>query len=148
MATIPPLPRGIAGYIRAFDLTAIARTRDGRLIVSRNPAGAAAAWWCPAREASRIVRHARKDSGDVEGAARALGVPLTVHHVAVQRAAASVGRIDAALAAAQRGGTMRFFNSEYRRRRTAARARGRGFMSYAAARTRLRQAVAGVIAAR
>jgi hypothetical protein len=44
-----------------------------------------------AKEASRLVRHARKDSGDIPGAARALGVPVTVHHVAVQRAADAVG---------------------------------------------------------
>jgi hypothetical protein len=131
MTTIPTLPRGVSAYVAAFDLTSIAVTRDdGRLVVTRNPAGATAAWWCPAREASRVVRHARRDSGDVEAAARALGVPVTVHHVAVQRAAASVARIDAALVEAQRTGAMKFFNAEYRRRREAASAIGRGFMSY------------------
>src|ERR1700731_4882839 len=144
MATIPPLPRGIG--VAAFDLTSIAVTRDGRLVVTRNPAGATAAWWCPAREASRVVRHARKDSGDVEAAARALGVPVTVHHVAIQRAGAAVARIDAALAEAQRTGAMKFFNAEYRRRREAANAIGQGFMSYETARARLRRAVAGIIA--
>lgn len=38
MVTIPPLPRGVAGYVAAFDLASIAITRDRRL-VSRNPAG-------------------------------------------------------------------------------------------------------------
>jgi hypothetical protein len=84
-------------------------------VVTRNPAGAASAWWCPAREADHLIRHVREDSGDVAAAAIAFGVPLTVHHVAVQRAAASVARIDAALAEAQRRGAMRFFNAEYRR---------------------------------
>ena len=116
MATIlPKLPHGVSAYVAAFDLTSIAVTRDGRLIVTRNPAGATAAWWCPAREASRVVRHARRDSGDVEAAARALGVPVTVHHVAIQRAGAAVARIDAALVEAQRSGLLRFFNAEYRR---------------------------------
>jgi hypothetical protein len=147
MATIPPLPRGVAAYVRAFDLTSIAITRDGRLVVSRNPAGAEAAWWCPATDASRLVRHARKIGGDVESAAFALGVPATAHHVAVQRAAAAVERIDAALAEAQRCGALRFFNAEYRRRRKAASTSGHGFMTYGRARARLRQAVAGVIAA-
>jgi hypothetical protein len=65
MATIPTLPHGVSDYVAAFDLTSIAVTRDGRLVVTRNPAGAASAWWCPAKEASRLVRHARKDSGDI-----------------------------------------------------------------------------------
>jgi hypothetical protein len=65
----------------------------------------------------------------------------------MQRAGASVARIDAAFAEAQRCGTMKFFNAEYRRRREAASARGRGFITYERARARLRRAVAGVIAA-
>ncbi len=147
MATIPPLPRGVSAYVAAFDLASIAITRYHRLVVTRNPSGAEAAWWCEAKHASRLVRHARKLGGDVEGAARELRVTATVHHVAVQRAAASVARIDAALAQAQRCGAMKFFNAEYRRRREAASAIGRGFMTYGRARARLRQAVAGVIAA-
>jgi hypothetical protein len=31
MATIPPLPRGVAACVRAFDLTSIAITTDGLL---------------------------------------------------------------------------------------------------------------------
>ena len=93
------------------------------------------------------MRHARKSGGDVEAAARELGVPATLHHVAMQRAASAVERIDAAMAQAQRCGSLAFFNAEYRRRRTAARAAGRGFITYGRARVRLRQAVAGVIAA-
>jgi hypothetical protein len=41
-------------------------------------------------------------------------VPITEHHVVMQRAGASIARIDAALAEAQRCGTMSFFNAEYR----------------------------------
>lgn len=41
---------------------------------------------------------------------------------------------------------MRAFNAEYRRRREAALAVGRGFMSYERARARLRAAIAGIIA--
>jgi hypothetical protein len=146
MATIPTLPHGVSDYVAAFDLTSIAVTRDGRLVLTRNPAGAAAAWWCEAKEASRIVRHARKDSGDIPAAARALGVPVTVHHIAIQRAADAVGRIEAALAEAQRSGAMAAFNADYRRRREAASAVGRGFMSYQRARARLRAAIAGIVA--
>lgn len=70
-------------------------------------------------------------------------MPITEHHVAVQRAGALVPRIDTALAEVQRCGTMNF-SAEYRRE--AASARRRGFMSYGRARARLRQAIAGVIA--
>ena len=52
MATIPTLPHGVSDYVAAFDLTSIAVTRDGRLVVTRNPAGAAAVWLCPAKGAS------------------------------------------------------------------------------------------------
>ncbi len=41
---------------------------------------------------------------------------------------------------------MRAFNAEYRHRRKAASAVGRGYMSYERARARLRRAIAGVIA--
>jgi hypothetical protein len=59
MATIPTLPHGVSGYVAAVDLTSIAETRDGRLVVTRNPAGASLAW-CPAKEASRRQKNARK----------------------------------------------------------------------------------------
>ena len=59
MTTIPPLARGVADYVAAFDLTSIAVTRDRRVIVTRDPAGANSAMvvsgersrpahpWCP-----------------------------------------------------------------------------------------------------
>jgi hypothetical protein len=100
-----------------------------------NLASAASAWWC----------EARKDSGDIPAAAKALGVPVTVHHVAIQRADA-VGRIEAALAEVQGNGAMRAFNAEYRRRRETALAVGRSYMSYERARARLRAVIASVIA--
>jgi hypothetical protein len=102
--TIPPLPHGVADYVAAFDLTAIAVSRDRRLIVTRDPAGAESAWWCEAKAASAIVRRARADHGDIPASACALGVTVTMHHVAVQRAADAVGRIEAALTEAQRTG--------------------------------------------
>jgi hypothetical protein len=97
------------------------------------------------RALARVFRAARfnRPVGLVDriaAAARELGVPVTAHHVAIQRAGASVARIDAALAEAQRCGTMKFFNAEYRRRREAAGAIGRGFMTYGRARAWLRRA--------
>ena len=73
-------------------------------------------------------------------------MPVAVHHVAIQRAGASVARIDATLAEAQRRGDLASFNQAYKARRAAAQARGCGFMPYAQALRRLRQAVAGVAA--
>jgi hypothetical protein len=144
--TIPTLPRGVADYVAAFDLTSIARSRDHRLVVSRNPAGAESAWWCEAKQASAIVRRARQDHGDVEAAARALGVLVTAHAIAMQRSAAAVARIEVALAEAQRNGLMSHFNATYRSRREAALAVGKGFMSYGRAMARLRAAVVAIIA--
>ena len=57
MATIPTLPHGVSDYVAAFDLTSIAVTRDGRLVVTRNPAGAAAVWLCPAKGCKRTSVH-------------------------------------------------------------------------------------------
>ena len=146
MTTIPTLPRGVSDCVAAFDLAAIAITRDNRLAVTRNPAGMTLAWWCQAKQASAIVRRARRDSGDVEAAARALGVPVGEHHTAMQRAADAVSQIDAALTDAQQRGLLVAFNKEYRQRREAAVLAGRGFMSYGRARSRLRKAIAGIIA--
>jgi hypothetical protein len=76
-ATIAPLPRAVMDYIVAFDLVAVCRYRDGRLGVTRNPPGAAAAWWCEAAKARPVIRAARRHTG--EAAARALRVALTDH---------------------------------------------------------------------
>jgi hypothetical protein len=43
----------VRDYLCAFDLTAIAVTRDGRISATTDPAGAQAAWWCEAVKAGR-----------------------------------------------------------------------------------------------
>ena len=48
MTAIDPLSPAVRDYLQAFDLAAIARTRDGQLITTRDPVFAAAAWWLPA----------------------------------------------------------------------------------------------------
>jgi hypothetical protein len=53
---IAPLPPAIADYLARFDLMALALTRDNRVIATRNQAGAAAAWWCQAKDAGRSLR--------------------------------------------------------------------------------------------
>jgi hypothetical protein len=143
---VAPLSHSARDYVRAFDLTCIALWRDGRLGVSRNPKGAEAAWWCPAKAAGELVRAANAGGRDVAAAAARLKTPLTDHAVVAQRVEAAVGQIDASLAAAQRRGDLAFFNQAYKARRTAAAAQGHGFMSYGLALRRLRQAVAGAAA--
>jgi hypothetical protein len=143
---IPPLPRAADDYVRVFDIVAICAYRDGRIGVSRNPAGAAAAWWVEAEQAGAVIRHARKDGSDIQAIARRLGVALTEHAIVLTRASAAIERIEAALREAQRRGDLQFFNAEYKRRRIAAAAAGQSFMSYGQARTRLHKTIATVAA--
>jgi hypothetical protein len=133
-------------YIGAFDLAAVCRYRDGRIGVKRDPAGAQAAWWCEAVKAGPVIRAARRHSGDIPAAARALGIALTDHATVLARATAAVARIEAGMAWAQRNGVLSEFNREYRRRRLAAAARGERFMGYAQAKARLRRAITNVAA--
>jgi hypothetical protein len=114
--------------------------------VSRDPAGAVAALRFEADHARGVVKQARKNGGDIPAAARHLGVPLTEHRVVLGRASTAAARIESALREAQRRGDLRFFNAEYKRRRTAAAAAGQSFMSYGRARTRLHKTIATVAA--
>jgi hypothetical protein len=79
---------------------------------------------------------------DVPAAAARLHVPITDHFTVARRVGEAVGRIDASLTESQRRGALSFFNQEYRARRRAAAAQGKGFMPYGAALRRLRIAVA------
>jgi hypothetical protein len=144
--TIPSLPRAVADYVRAFDLAAICAYRDGRIGVSRNPAGAAAAWWVEAEQAGAVIRQAPTDGSDIQAVARRLGVALTEHAIVLTRASAAIARIERALTEAQARGDLKFFNAEYKRRRGAAVAAGQTFMSYGKARARLQKAIAEVAA--
>jgi hypothetical protein len=145
--TIPSLPRGTRGYLRAFDLRAVSVSRHGQVRATVDPTGAAAAWWCTAKQAKSVAVEAQRNGGDMPAAGQTLQVPLTPHSAVIERASAAVARIDAGLTSAQGRGALAFFNTEYRRRRLAAAAAGKGFMSYSVAMTRLRQAIADAIAA-
>jgi hypothetical protein len=144
--SIEPLSPAVRDYLRAFDLVAIGVTCDGQIIRTRNPAGADAAWWCEARNASLVIRPARQHGRDIPLAAQALGVALTEHSVVLARAKAALAKIEAGMAWAQRSGVLHEFNQEYRRRRLEAQARGEPFMTYGAARARLRRAMMKVAA--
>jgi hypothetical protein len=125
-AIITPLPRAVMDYIRAFDLAAVCQYRDGRLAVARDPAGAAAAWWCEAAKTGPVIRAARLHGGDIPAAARVLGVTLTDHATVLARAKAAVAKIEAGMAWAQRTGVLHEFTQEYHRRRLEARGKAAG----------------------
>ena len=57
-----------------------------------------------ARDASCVIRFARKRGGDIPAAARALGVALTEHATVLARAERAVAKIGAGMACAQRTG--------------------------------------------
>ena len=143
---IPSLARAAADYVHAFNIAAVCVYRDGRIGVSRNPGGAAHAWWLQADQAAGVVKQARKNGGDIPAAARHLGVALTEHAIVLARAAAAATRIKRTLSEAQGRGDLKFFNAEYKRRRTAAAAAGQSFMSYGQARKRLHKTIATIAA--
>jgi hypothetical protein len=142
---IAPLSKPIANYIRQFGLTAICR-RDGRLGVTRDLSGADRAWWLPADQAGAVLKLARQVGGDIEGAARKAGIVLADHATVLARAGAAIAKIGARLDQAQRTGVLHAFNGEYRRRRLAAFEKGKGFISYREARSRLQRVLAGIAA--
>jgi hypothetical protein len=111
----------------------------------------AARWWIAEQDAVRIASAARLLAGAdpdlstardaVTQSATAAGATLTPDDVAIERAAASMARLDAMIEAMRGGGTLREFNRQYKLRRAAARAEGRGFMLYAVAVKRLKLAL-------
>lgn len=144
-STVAKLPAPIRNYVRAFDLACLAQWRDGRIGVTRDPDGAECAWWCEAVLAGPLARAVRSGEA-VPAAAARLGIAITDHATVKARASQAVARIEAALAQAEAGGGLKFFNSEYRRRRQAARERGQGFPTYNQVRAKLGRAIAGVAA--
>jgi hypothetical protein len=89
---ISALPREAKDYLGAFGIAAVVIYRDGRIGVSRDPAGAVAAWWVEADRAEGVVKQARKNGGDIPAAAWKLSVALTEHSVVLARASAAVER--------------------------------------------------------
>jgi hypothetical protein len=142
---IASLSKVVSDYIKGFDLVALAADRDGRIGATRDPAGAARAWWCQSASAGMVLKAARRN-GDIEAAARTLGVELADHAAVLARAEAAVVKIGARLDQAQKTGVLHTFNAEFRRRRLAAFEKGKGFMSYREARSRLQRVLAGVAA--
>jgi hypothetical protein len=132
-------------YLSAFDLGCVALTRDRRLTSTKNPVGCDRAWWLHSRDVGRVIRQARKD-GDVEGAARALGIELAEHSVVAMRTESALAKLENGMQKAQRSGLLTQFNAQYRRRRLAAFEQGRGFMSYRTAQVRLQRVLVEIAA--
>jgi hypothetical protein len=99
---------------------------------------AQSACWCTAKDAGRVI----KRGGDIEAAARALGIEIADHATVVVCAKAALTRIEAGMAKAQATGAMQVFNRQYRERRLAAAAAGRSFPSYRQAQARLQREIA------
>jgi hypothetical protein len=135
---IAPLSGNGRAYVRAFDLHAIAIYRDGRIAVAENPAGAAEAFWCESRrDAHLIARLARASGSSIPDAARELHLRVGGHAHVVGKSEAAVVHLNESLVKANKDGTLKMFNRQYRALREAARARGKRFMTYRQARNRL-----------
>jgi hypothetical protein len=124
------------------------KTRDNRLVGTKNPEGYERAFWLNGHDLGVVIRKARQDSGDVVKAAAALRIRCVDHANLMQRTESIVDRLGTRLASAQRSGEVSFINREYKRRRQEAFAQGRPFMPYQAVQARLRQALSEVAAGR
>ena len=137
----------VRDYLAAFDLRAVFVAPAGDVRVGLDPGVADAAWWTGWRDAHRVARRAaHMKTTDILAAAADLDIAVTPHARAMARAQAAVGRIDARLAEAQANGDLRFFNSEFKRRRLEAAAAGQHFVSYSDATRRLLRELAGIAA--
>lgn len=122
---IPTISAPILAYLRTFDLTAVVLTRDCRWTATQDPSGrdAESVWWARAVDIGKLVTAARK-TGDIQAAAKRLGVRITAHDTVLQRAQAALAKIDERLGAAHADGDLGFFNTAYRTRRLQAQANG------------------------
>jgi hypothetical protein len=140
---IAPMTGNVRAYVRAFDLHAVCQYADGRIAVVDTPAGAAEAFWCEGRRDAHIIaRTARATGSSIPNAARELHLRVGAHAHVVDKSEAAVTRLNESLVKANGDGTLRVFNRLYRSQREAARAQGRGYMSYAQARNRLLRVLA------
>lgn len=148
-AMVPIPSPAVRAYLRSHEAVALVCYASGRISVTRDvgrpslgPA-MAAVWWVASASQALAVQHQCEvqDTGDVVSIAEALGVVLTSHAVAVERASACVAAIDAAMAEAKQNGMLKFFNSSYALLRRRARDEGRTFLSYSTAYDRLRKGV-------
>jgi hypothetical protein len=150
-----PNTKAAIAYLIASGATAISviETEAGCAfrIGSKIDPRAVSAQWLPEANARAVMLKARRVAGarpDGSKAARALAqaaadqrVTLTPHDVAMTRAANAAARIEEYIDSLHASGAMRTFTKTYKVMRLAAKQRGEGFMSYAAAELRLRRAL-------
>jgi hypothetical protein len=144
--TIPKVSLAVRQYLASFDSIAIVLTSKGSLLALPNPTGYEAAFWVKKTDAQRLLEEAR-ERGDVEAAARRLGIAITPHDICLMRVDRQLARLDSILVAARRNGHLREFNRAYKAKRLAAVAKGGNFMPYHTAEKRLQRALVEVIAA-
>ena len=139
---VEPLSYSALDYLKSFGVVAVAVSPSGRVFVSRDPKGAAAAWWTKSDQ----IANASWMNGDVPGAAARLGLTVTAHDTVLRRVAEKTAALDKAIAEAIDAGTLKAFNSEYRKRRLQAKRDGKPFMPYSQALAKLRKTVAESVA--
>lgn len=153
-----PTP-AVASYIAAAGVAAVSVVRkpDGRMghsvatdLGTQNREDLS--YWVANRNvAARVARLARRLAGPnpteqaavsaIFDAAKREGVRLVPHAVVMLRAARAAELLDGRLSTAAAEGRLKYFHAEYRRRRTAALARGESFISFSAAHRRLRRII-------
>lgn len=146
MPAIQPLSYSALDYLKSFGVVAVCVSASGKVYVSRNPQGAVSVWWCKSEHDADVIARVAWADADVCGAAAKLGKSLTPHATVLRRTAERVAKIDEAIATAIDAGTLREFNSTYRRLRLQAKQGGKPFMSYSQVQARLRKVIAGAVA--
>jgi hypothetical protein len=157
MLAKPPNRKRAVEYLRASGAVPIAIIeRDGACSIhagskSPNLGDIISTVWLAEQDAARVAKEARRLAGDSSDAptataalarsAASLGATLTPDDVAIARADDAAQRLDSMIEQMRRGGQLHEFNREYKARRSAALAQGRGFMGYGIATARLRHAL-------
>ena len=154
----PPTP-AVANYIAAAGVCAVCVVRkpDGRIghlvatHLGKHIREDLSYWVANRTVAARLARLARRLAGPnpteqaavsaICDAAKREGVRLVPHNVVILRATRAAELLDGRLSTAAAEGRLKFFHAEYRRRRTAALARGESFMSFSTAHKRLRRII-------
>jgi hypothetical protein len=135
---IPKVSARIRNFLFSLGATSIAVTAKGAVVITANPSGLEVAWWLR-RDDAELLRAACFVKGDVEAAARRLGIALTPHDVACMRADHRLAMLDQIIETARTSGDLQSFNRTYQRLRIRAASKGQRFMSYGTAQEKLRR---------
>jgi hypothetical protein len=142
--SIPVIADRTLKYFHLFDLSALGKTRDGRILVTKDPFGLEVAWWGRATDLGAVLARARADSQDVVRAAQELRIKVVEHAQALQNADQLISKLDARMSSAQQEGELKAFNRAYKEHRLARFREGKSSMTYAQARARLRTELAAI----